>query len=90
MKMAQQLRLLWIDGHAATEGRINRSDLCEAWEISNPQATNDMTLFCELYPGRLVYDVRLKCYIHHVTAAGPRPTLRAAQTIAALANFIET
>lgn len=89
MNLSQQLRLIWIEGRARSTGRINRAEICEAWSISMPQATKDLVLFCELYPKRLVYDVRLKCYHHKPRRRKFRPDERAAQTARELNQYLE-
>jgi hypothetical protein len=62
IKTQRLLRLVWIEWFASKHGRINRSDIADAWGISLPQATNDMTLMYELFPQRYSYDVRIKAY----------------------------
>jgi len=63
MKTNQLLRLLWIDAFARERGQINRSDICDAWGISLPQATKDLTYLSTKYPTRYRYDLRAKTYL---------------------------
>lgn len=51
-----ELRLFW-------EGRINRSDLVETFEISTPQATLDLREYQTHAPNNIVYDVRQRAYL---------------------------
>jgi hypothetical protein len=60
-------RLEFIDFRLFWEGRVNRSDLIDHFEISVPQASSDLTLYQEQAKGNAVYDKTLKTYV-----AGPR------------------
>ncbi len=60
-------RLEFIDFRLFWEGRVNRSDLVEHFEISVPQASADLSLYQEQAKGNAVYDKTLKTYV-----AGPR------------------
>lgn len=44
-------------------GQIRRSDLMREFDISMPQASNDIGRFLENKPENVRYDVSLKCYI---------------------------
>lgn len=50
-----EFRLLW-------DGRVNRSDLKSAFEMSEQQASIDLATYDLFAPGNLVYDVRDKAY----------------------------
>lgn len=88
MSLSQKLRIIWIEGRAREVGFINRSDICEAWDLSLPQATKDLVLFSELFPGRLKYDVRSKRYVYQNPRRRFVPDERAASTIQELAGFL--
>src|SRR3546814_4098986 len=51
-----EFRLFW-------EGSINRADLVEAFGMSVPQASKDLTLYQERAPGNMEYDTRGKRYV---------------------------
>jgi hypothetical protein len=51
-----EFRLLW-------EGGVNRSDIRNAFDVSEPQASKDLTLYQERAPGNAVYDKTAKRYI---------------------------
>lgn len=65
MRWAQRARMQFIADTLANTGRVNRSDLIEAFEISNPQASTDFRLFMELHPGAMTYDSSRKTYVPH-------------------------
>lgn len=44
-------------------GQINRADLMREFDISAPQAANDIASFLALNPKVATYDVRSKCYV---------------------------
>jgi len=67
---AQLTRMIWIDARLVGVGRINRSDLKQAFGISMQQAALDLRSYGALHPGRLAYSRREKCYL---TAARSRP-----------------
>ena len=66
MTFAQMFRLIWIDAHVAEWGAVNRGDLCEAFGISLPQASADLTRFQSCWPDTITYDRSAKRYL-----AGP-------------------
>ena len=51
-----EFRLYW-------QGKINRSDLMEAFGISIQQASNDLAKYIEGRKSNLVYDKRLRTYL---------------------------
>jgi Predicted transcriptional regulator len=67
-----QRRLIFIELRLYWEGRINRGDLVDYFDISVPQASQDLARYEEIAPGNLHYDKTLKTYV-----AGPnfRPVL---------------
>lgn len=77
---AVTVRLMWIDGVIDNDGEINRSEICQAFGISTPQASLDLRRYMELNPGRIAYDVRGKRYVQ---VEGTRPLYKAAQQEAA-------
>lgn len=62
IKWAAQRRLNFIDFRLQWDGRINRRDLIDAFDISTPQASNDLRLYSDLAPGNMTYDRREKSY----------------------------
>lgn len=65
-------RLRFIDFRALWMGRVNRSDLMDAFAISEAQASLDLRRYNELYAGMLRYDPSEKAY---VTSPEFRPSL---------------
>lgn len=61
MNISQAMRLIWIDHHVRGN-LLNRSDLINAFGVSPPQASIDITKFRMRHPGRLVYDTSRRCY----------------------------
>ena len=74
VRWSQERRLEFIDSRLCWDGRLNRSDLCETFGISVPQASVDIARYIELAPGNLAYDKRTRSYL-----AGPgfRPSFNA-------------
>jgi hypothetical protein len=60
-------RLEFIDFRLYWEGRVNRSDLIDFFEVSVPQASADLTQYQEQAKGNAVYDKTRKAYV-----AGPK------------------
>ncbi|MEW6466357.1 MAG: WYL domain-containing protein [Pseudomonadota bacterium] len=63
-------RLEFIEYRLYWEGGVNRADITEKFGVSQPQASNDLTLYQRLAPENLRYDTSLKRYL---PAAGFRP-----------------
>ena len=63
MRRGVKQRLEFIDFRLFWEGRINRSDIMERFEISTPQASKDLGLYESTAPGNMVYDVSGKRYL---------------------------
>lgn len=55
-------RLQFIEFRLYWEGRINRGDLVEHFEISIPQASLDLGSYLDLAPGNMDYDKQRKAY----------------------------
>lgn len=55
-------RLRFIEFRLYWEGRINRGDLVDRFEISIPQASLDLGSYLELAPGNMNYDKQRKAY----------------------------
>lgn len=68
-KFSQFLRLVWIDARLEI-GTVNRRDISAAFDISIPQASNDLKAFQTEHPRRIEYDHRAKTYKR---AAGSKP-----------------
>lgn len=59
----QRERLFYLEFLALFTGQISRKDLVSRFGISEPAATKDLSLYAELAPGMLRYDLRQKCYV---------------------------
>lgn len=68
-KEIQRERLFYIDYLAYFTGQVTRKDLVARFGISEPAATKDLSLYADLVPGMLEYDVRQRCYVY----AGGKP-----------------
>lgn len=55
--------MAFIDMRLQYDGRINRSDLIDFFNISAPQATADLKLYESLAQGNMSYDVRARVYV---------------------------
>jgi hypothetical protein len=62
MRWGVEKRLEFIEFRLFWEGGINRADIMQAFGVSVPQASKDLTLYEEKAPGNLVYDRREKRY----------------------------
>ena len=56
-------RLEFIEFRLFWEGGVNRADLIDAFGISVPQASKDLSLYQERAPGNVVYDKSAKRYV---------------------------
>ena len=56
-------RLDYIATRLAKGYALNRSDICEEFDISLPQAAHDIKTFLSLYPDAMTYDGSAKQYI---------------------------
>ena len=56
-------RLEFIEFRLFWEGRVNRADIIDAFDVSVPQASKDLALYQEQAPENAVYDKRAKRYI---------------------------
>lgn len=63
VKWSQERRLRFIDFRLQWEGRINRRDLTEFFNISVPQASGDLSRYDDLAPGNLRYDGTSRTYV---------------------------
>lgn len=59
----QRERLYYIEFLALFSGQVSRKDLTSRFGISEPAATKDLSLYAELAPSVLRYDLRRKCYV---------------------------
>jgi hypothetical protein len=62
MRWGVEKRLEFIEFRLFWEGGINRADIMEAFGVSVPQASKDLSLYEEKAPGNLRYDKRQKRY----------------------------
>lgn len=54
MTYAQAIRMAYIDWRLKSRGGVNRSDIQHAFDVSNIQASNDLTSFSRRFEGRMV------------------------------------
>jgi hypothetical protein len=60
----QRERLFYIDFLAFFVGQVARKDLVVRFGISEPAATKDLSLYAEMAPTMLEYDLRQRCYVY--------------------------
>jgi hypothetical protein len=60
----QRERLFYIDFLAFFIGQVARKDLVTRFGISEPAATKDLSLYAEMAPAMLEYDLRQRCYVY--------------------------
>lgn len=63
LRWGVEKRLEFIDFRLFWEGAINRSDLVGQFDVSVPQASNDLSRYEQLAPGNLQYDKSEKRYV---------------------------
>ncbi len=63
LKWGVERRLEFIEFRLYWEGGVNRSDIIEAFDVSVPQASKDLTLYQERAPHNAVYDKSAKRYV---------------------------
>ena len=63
LKWGVERRLEFIEFRLYWEGGVNRSDIVEAFDVSVPQASKDLTLYQERAPQNAVYDKSAKRYV---------------------------
>lgn len=63
MTYATDRRLDFIDWRLTVHGSIRRQHLMDAFQISQPQASADLTAFEAEHPGAMVYDKSAKQYV---------------------------
>jgi len=63
MQWAQQQRLRFIEERLYLDGRINRSDIVEAYGVSIVQASKDLRDYRALLPENSIYDGKRKTYL---------------------------
>lgn len=60
----KETRIAWIKESVEIWGYISRSQIMRKFDISKPQASHDLKLVQQRYPGLLIYDKSLKIYTH--------------------------
>jgi len=63
LKWGVERRLEFIEFRLYWEGGVNRSDIVEAFDVSVPQASKDLTLYQERAPHNALYDKSAKRYV---------------------------
>jgi phenylalanyl-tRNA synthetase beta subunit len=52
----------WIDEMLSIYGFINREHIMKKFDVSMPQASQDIQLFMRMWPGRMAYNKSSKRY----------------------------
>ncbi len=63
LKWGVERRLEFIEFRLFWEGGVNRADIVEAFDVSVPQASKDLTLYQERAPHNAIYDKSAKRYV---------------------------
>lgn len=63
MTFARSIRLDYIDWRVAVHGSVRRQHIQETFDVSQAQASQDLTAFRETYPDALRYDLTTKQYV---------------------------
>ena len=63
LKESKRKRLEFIDSRLFWEGKISRNDLTDFFDISVPQATNDIKQYTDIYPENISYDTKSRIHI---------------------------
>lgn len=59
MRWFEKQRIEWIKNRKEP---FNRRDLMDAFDISMPQASNDIQAYLEIFPNSLTYNMNKKIY----------------------------
>ena len=59
---AQRKRVQWINEMLDVYGFINRKHIMRKFDVSEPQASKDFTMFLTIFPHRATYDKNTKQY----------------------------
>jgi len=62
MKWAEKQRHEFIDKFIKEKGYINRSDICDMFDLSTPQASIDLRKWLENNPNKLKYNLQTRRY----------------------------
>ena len=82
MRWAKRVRMAFIRDRLNMVGVLNRSAICERFEVSLPQAAADIKTYLGLNPDAMRYDAKLKCYVSTKPASQRgRDTTAAADTL---------
>ena len=63
LRWGVEKRLEFIDFRLYWDGRINRADLTDFFDISVPQASTDLRQYGATAPDNMIYDKSAKCYL---------------------------
>lgn len=63
IKWGVERRLEFIEFRLFWEGGLNRSDIVTTFQVSEPQASKDLSLYQERAPGNAIYDKNSKRYV---------------------------
>src|SRR4051812_492407 len=63
LRRGPEQRLEFIEYRLFWEGAVNRSDLMDRFGVSVPQASNDLTMYRQLAPQNVTYDLSGKRYV---------------------------
>jgi hypothetical protein len=68
MRWQVKQRMEFITTHLAEHGWIGRVPLIVKFDISVPQASNDLTMYQAIHPNAIQYDAHLKRYVRQKQA----------------------
>lgn len=91
LTFAQLMRSVYID-IMLQRGPLNRSDIAAAFQISVPQASNDILTFQTAYPELIAYDPRKRHYYRPANQSAAYPAalrLQVQQMVIAIAVYRE-
>lgn len=66
---AKRQRLAFIEDTVRKDGRINRQQVMDAFSVSMPTASADLSDFMEQRKGAIRYDTTAKAYVPETSAA---------------------
>ena len=63
LKQSIRRRFHFIEAFLYEHGKIGRQDIIKRFEISIPQATNDLRNYVSMFPENIFYDRGPRCYL---------------------------
>lgn len=71
MRWSAKQRMAFISDRLGVVGKINRRDIMEHFEVSEPQASADFRTFEREHPGAMRYDSHAKAYVSTMNDGAP-------------------